>query len=112
MPLECKFQLLTITHNGAKQETGTTMKICCGLISTYNLQVINNDYSDEILKARKAYGDEKKKCETLILANGTNRWTMTDKFPKFDNTSHATLAMERKVLKHFMGKEWRNVDYA
>jgi hypothetical protein len=64
------------------------------------------------LKARKAYGDEKKKCETLILANGTNRWTMMEKFPKFDNTSHATLAMERKVLKHFMGKEWRNVDYA
>jgi hypothetical protein len=34
------------------------------------------------------------------------------KFPKFDNTSGATLVMERKVLNHFMGKEWRNVDYA
>jgi hypothetical protein len=64
------------------------------------------------LKARKACGDERKKGETLISANGTNRWTMMAKFPKFSNTNGATLAMERKDLKHFMGKEWRNVDYA
>jgi hypothetical protein len=49
------------------------------------------------LKARKTYGDEKKKGETLILANGTNRWTMMVKFPKFHNISDATLATERKV---------------
>jgi hypothetical protein len=28
------------------------------------------------------------------------------KFPKFDSSSGATLVMKRKVLKHFMGKEW------
>jgi hypothetical protein len=37
---------------------------------------VNNDFGNESLKAKKAYGDEKKKNETFILANGTNRWIM------------------------------------
>jgi hypothetical protein len=49
------------------------------------------------LKAKKAFGDEREKNETLILAIGTNRWIVMVKISKFNNSSGATLAMEKKV---------------
>jgi hypothetical protein len=42
----------------------------------------------------------------FILANGTNRWIVMVKFSKFKSSSGATLVMEKKVLKHFMGNGW------
>ncbi len=63
MLLERKFQLIITIHNVTKQNTNTMMKVCCGIIITYNLQLVNNDFSNESLKAKKACGDEKKKMK-------------------------------------------------
>jgi hypothetical protein len=65
MPLEHKFQLLTIIHNVTKQKTGTTMKVCCRIITTYNLQLTNNDFGDESLKAKKLVVMKGKKMKHL-----------------------------------------------
>ncbi len=66
IPLEHKFQLITVIHNVTKQKTNTTMKVCCGIIITYNLQLVSNDFGDESLKAKKACGDERKKKKCLF----------------------------------------------
>jgi hypothetical protein len=42
------------------------MKVCCGIIITYNLQLVSNDFGDESLKAKKACGDERKKKKCLF----------------------------------------------
>ncbi len=73
---------------------------------------MSNDFGNENLEAKKTCGDERKKSETFILANGTNRWTMMAKISKFNNSSGETLVMDKKVFKHLLGKEWLNVDNA
>ncbi len=67
MPFECKFQLWIVTHNGAKQETFPTMKVCCGIITTYNLQLqfTSSESNGENLKAKETYGGERKKVKHL-----------------------------------------------
>jgi hypothetical protein len=47
----------------------------------------------------------KEKGEMLTLENETKRWIMMAIFPKFDNSSGATLVMERNVLNNLRGNE-------
>jgi hypothetical protein len=42
----------------------------------------------------------KEKNETLTLGNETRRWILMECFSKSDNSSGATLVMERNVLKN------------
>jgi hypothetical protein len=44
------------------------MKVCCGIITTYNLKLqftTSSDSSNESLKAKKTYGGERKKVKRL-----------------------------------------------
>jgi hypothetical protein len=43
------------------------MKVCCGIITTYNLKLefTSNDFSDESLKAKEIKGIERKKVKCL-----------------------------------------------
>ncbi len=107
MPFEYKFQLWTITQNGAKQETFPTTNVHCGIITTYklHLQFTSSDSNDENLKAKETYGGERKKNEMLTLENETRRWIVMAKFPKSNNASGATLVMERNVFENLRGNE-------
>jgi hypothetical protein len=82
------------------------MKVCCGIIITYNLQLqfTSSNFNDENLKAKKLMV-VKEKGETLTLENETRRWIMMAKFPRFDSSSGATLVMERNVLENLTAKE-------
>jgi hypothetical protein len=41
------------------------MKVCCGIITTYNLQLqfTSSDSNDENLKGKETYGGERKKVK-------------------------------------------------
>ncbi len=43
------------------------MKVCCGIITIYNLklQFMSNDCSNESLKTKETYGSERKKVKHL-----------------------------------------------